>query len=65
MGKPLTNTVALVLDENRKLVPAGAVGELYVGGIGLRGYLNNESLTNERFISNPFNPAEKYTEPGI
>ncbi|KRF50114.1 hypothetical protein ASG97_15690 [Bacillus sp. Soil745] len=65
IGRPLTNTVALVLDENRKLVPAGAVGELYVGGIGLaRGYLNNESLTNERFISNPFNPAEKVYRTG-
>ncbi|MGE7906913.1 amino acid adenylation domain-containing protein [Peribacillus sp. NPDC094092] len=65
IGKPLTNTVALVLDENRKLVPAGAVGELYVGGIGLaRGYLNNESLTNEKFISNPFNPNEKVYRTG-
>lgn len=65
IGKPLTNTVVLVLDENRKLVPAGSVGELYVGGIGLaRGYLNNESLTNEKFIANPFNPAEKVYRTG-
>ncbi|WP_349729729.1 amino acid adenylation domain-containing protein [Peribacillus frigoritolerans] len=65
IGKPLTNTVVLVLDENRKLVPAGSVGELYVGGIGLaRGYLNNESLTNERFVANPFNPAEKVYRTG-
>ncbi|MGE6377778.1 amino acid adenylation domain-containing protein [Peribacillus muralis] len=65
IGKPLTNTVVLVLNEKRKLVPPGSVGELYVGGIGLaRGYLNNESLTNERFISNPFNPAEKVYRTG-
>ena len=33
--------------------PVGAIGELYVGGVGLaRGYLNNPKLTVKRFISN-------------
>ena len=36
-------------------MPSGAIGELYIGGVGLsRGYLNRENLTKERFIPNPF-----------
>jgi len=26
----------------------------YIGGVGLRGYLNRPDLTNEKFIPNPF-----------
>ncbi|MFE4428491.1 amino acid adenylation domain-containing protein [Peribacillus butanolivorans] len=65
IGKPLTNTVVLVLDKHKKIVPVGSVGELYVGGLGLaRGYLNNESLTNEKFVPNPFSPTEKLYRTG-
>lgn len=55
IGKPLINESAYVLDKNLSPVPIGAIGELYIGGIGLaRGYLNNPELTQERFIPNPF-----------
>lgn len=65
IGKPLSNTTVFILDKNRKLVPLGSVGELYIGGIGLaRGYLNNEKLTNKRFICNPFNPSERLYRTG-
>jgi len=44
-----------VLDANKKLVPIGVKGELYIGGDGVaRGYLNQPSLTADRFIQNPF-----------
>ena len=44
-----------VLDGNLNSVPIGAKGELYFGGEGLvRGYLNREDITRERFIQNPF-----------
>ena len=40
---------------NLSALPIGAIGELYIGGVGLaRGYLNNPKLTEERFIPNPF-----------
>jgi amino acid adenylation domain-containing protein len=56
IGQPLANRVSYVLDKNLKPQPIGVTGELYVGGAGLaRGYLNQEQLTKERFIPNPFN----------
>lgn len=53
IGTPLANTRLFILDEHKQLVPRGVVGELAVGGPGLaRGYHQNESLTNEKFINN-------------
>ncbi|TMN45123.1 non-ribosomal peptide synthetase, partial [Pseudoalteromonas sp. S2755] len=55
IGKPIDNIQLLILDPNLNLVPKGSVGELHIGGDGLaRGYLNQEQLTSERFIHNPF-----------
>lgn len=60
IGRPIYNTSVYVLDANQHLMPVGAVGELCIGGEVLaRGYYNRQDLTQEKFIDNPFSPAEK------
>jgi len=59
IGKPIDRTQIYVLDPERRLVDAGAVGELYIGGAGLaRGYRGRPELTAERFVQNPHGPPE-------
>nr|CEL13319.1 Siderophore biosynthesis non-ribosomal peptide synthetase modules [Kibdelosporangium sp. MJ126-NF4] len=55
IGSPLPNTTAHVLDHRLRPVPAGAVGEVYLGGKGLaRGYLGRPAETAFRFVADPF-----------
>ncbi|WP_410643876.1 amino acid adenylation domain-containing protein [Amycolatopsis sp. lyj-346] len=55
LGEPLANTRLHVLGDGMRLLPAGAVGELYVAGECVtEGYLNRSELTAERFLANPF-----------
>lgn len=61
IGKPISNVKVHILDKNKRLCPLGVAGEIYIGGYGLgKGYVNNDKLTNERFIFNPFsnNPED-------
>ncbi|WP_216216087.1 non-ribosomal peptide synthetase [Amycolatopsis aidingensis] len=57
VGGPIPTTRIYVLDRRtgRRLLPTGAVGEVYVGGPGVAdGYLRRPALTAERFVPNPF-----------
>lgn len=54
IGRPIANTQFYILDSDRRQVPIGMPGELYIGGIGLaRGYLNHHTLTADRFVMTP------------
>ena len=65
IGTPITNSTAYVVNEYGKLQPIGGVGELWVGGEGVaRGYLNQEELTQEKFIDSPFVQGERIYKTG-
>jgi len=55
IGFPIDNVRIHIMDEQRREVPKGATGEIYIGGAGVaRGYRNRADLTAERFIADPF-----------
>jgi len=54
IGRPLPFRAAYVIDGRRDLQPLGVLGELCLGGVMARGYVNRPALTAERFVPNPF-----------
>ncbi len=54
IGRPLPNYGLLVVDEQRRPMRAGEVGELCIFGPGLAtGYLDRADLTAGKFVANP------------
>lgn len=69
IGRPLSRVELAVVDEQRRLVPAGVEGELLISGAGLaRGYLGQAQATAEKFVTladvGPRSPAQRYYATG-
>ena len=55
IGRPIDNMQVYLLTRQLQLAPMDSVAEIYIAGDGLsRGYIQQENLTRERFIDNPF-----------
>ena len=65
IGVSIPDLQIYLLDQYQQPVPQGVRGEMYVGGGGVsRGYLNRKDLTEERFITSPFDPNTKLYKTG-
>lgn len=65
IGKPIFNNKIYILSENLELQPIGVAGEICISGSSLaRGYLNDRSYTDKKFIRNPFTNGEKIYKTG-
>ena len=61
IGKPVFNTEIYILDDDLNPVPENVAGEIYIGGAGLSlGYLRNDGLTEQKFITHPVNGTQIY-----
>ncbi|WP_077002313.1 non-ribosomal peptide synthetase [Variovorax sp. KK3] len=59
VGRPTDNVDVWVLDEQGRICPIGAPGELYIGGAGVtHGYYQRDGLTAERFVRDPFGDSD-------
>ncbi|MDE1715951.1 amino acid adenylation domain-containing protein [Chromobacterium amazonense] len=55
IGKPIRGTSIYVLDGELNLLPPGAAGDIYIGGLGLaHGYRERPELTADAFLPDPF-----------
>ncbi|MER5611175.1 Pls/PosA family non-ribosomal peptide synthetase [Streptomyces sp. NPDC002215] len=58
IGRPLPTYSVVILDERRRPVPRGDIGEICLGGPGLaRGYVGRPDLTADRFVEHPLAPG--------
>jgi amino acid adenylation domain-containing protein/non-ribosomal peptide synthase protein (TIGR01720 family) len=61
IGHVLANMQVYVFNQYMEMCPIGVPGEIGVAGIGVgRGYINNNPLTKDKFITNPFDKKSDY-----
>ncbi|KAK3996228.1 hypothetical protein QBC44DRAFT_404939 [Cladorrhinum sp. PSN332] len=55
VGSVMANRAVYILDDSMKPVSLGMPGEVVIGGAGVSsGYLDNDALTRDKFVPNPF-----------
>lgn len=58
IGRPIDDTRIYIVDKQLKLLPMGITGEIVIGGKAIaRGYLQQDDLTRERFLPDPYHSA--------
>ncbi|SFL37530.1 non-ribosomal peptide synthase domain TIGR01720/amino acid adenylation domain-containing protein [Gracilibacillus orientalis] len=65
IGYPADNVQIYILNKDLDVLPNGIPGEIYISGDGVsKGYLNQEELTKERFLTNPFINGQRMYKTG-
>ncbi|MGG4409308.1 amino acid adenylation domain-containing protein [Niallia taxi] len=65
IGYPADNVQIYILNKDLDVLPNGMPGEIYISGDGVsKGYLNQEVLTKERFLLNPFVNGQRMYKTG-
>ena len=59
IGRPIHNTQIYIVNKNKKIVPQGTIGEIYISGDGVgKGYMNKEEQTKANFIQDIFDSSK-------
>ncbi|MET7751589.1 amino acid adenylation domain-containing protein [Micromonospora sp. NPDC005367] len=59
LGRPMRHARCYVLDRNRRPLPVGVPGDLWIGGASVsQGYLAGTASSGESFIEDPFTPVQ-------
>lgn len=65
IGKPISNVQILLLDSDKRIVPFGSVGEIYISGDGVAsGYINAPELTADKFTPSLTDPDRNMYRTG-
>jgi amino acid adenylation domain-containing protein len=65
IGRVLPQYEAYILDEQKRPLPPGVIGSLYLGGPALaRAYRNRSDLTAEKFVPHPFKAQARVYDTG-
>ncbi len=65
IGRAIDHARIYLLDEGMNPLPQGVSGQIFIGGSGVaQGYLNRDSLTEERFLPDPFCPGGRIYASG-
>jgi len=65
IGKPITNTQILIIDEKNRMLPIGAVGEICISGESVaKGYYKNVEKTSQKFLRNPYDIKQRMYRSG-